>query len=146
MGPRMDRPHTRIASLLACMAVSAGLASSILAADPEHHKTHPAQANAHAAVPTAINLADLEQMALQGNPTLAQAAAAVDASRGKALQAGLCPNPTIGYRGENIGIEGTAGEFQGGFVQQTIVTAGKRRLSRGEKNPESCESELMVPG
>ena len=90
----------------------------------------------------ALALADLEQMALYGNPTLAQAAATVDASRGKALQAGLYPNPTIGYRGENIGIEGSAGEFQGGFVQQTIVTAGKLRLSRAKYTQEAYEAEI----
>jgi cobalt-zinc-cadmium efflux system outer membrane protein len=93
-----------------------------------------------------LTLADLEQMALQGNPTLAQAAAAVDASRGKALQAGLYPNPTVGYRGENIGIDGSAGEFQGGFVQQTIVTAGKLRLSRAKYNQEAYEAELLALG
>jgi cobalt-zinc-cadmium efflux system outer membrane protein len=92
----------------------------------------------------ALSLADLEQMALQGNPTLAQAAAAVDVSRGKALQAGLYPNPTIGYHGENIGIAGTAGEFQGGVVQQTIVTAGKLRLSRAKYNQEAYEAELLA--
>jgi cobalt-zinc-cadmium efflux system outer membrane protein len=94
----------------------------------------------------ALSLADLEQMALQGNPTLAQAAASVGASRGKALQAGLCPNPTIGYVGENIGIAGTAGEFQGGFVQQTIVTAGKLRLSRAKYKQEAYEAELLALG
>jgi cobalt-zinc-cadmium efflux system outer membrane protein len=91
-----------------------------------------------------LALADLEQMALQGNPTLAQAAAAVGVSRGKALQAGLYPNPTIGYRGENIGIAGSAGEFQGGFVQQTIVTAGKLRLSRAKYNQEAVEAEWLA--
>jgi cobalt-zinc-cadmium efflux system outer membrane protein len=85
-------------------------------------------------------------MALQGNPTLAQAAAAVDASRGKALQAGLYPNPTIGYAGEQIGIAGTAGELQGGFVQQTIVTAGKLRLSRAKYHQEAYEAELRALG
>jgi cobalt-zinc-cadmium efflux system outer membrane protein len=90
-----------------------------------------------------LTLPDLEQMALSGNPTLAQAAAAVEASRGKALQAGLYPNPTIGYAGEQIGIAGTAGELQGGFVQQTIVTAGKLRLSRAKYNQEAYEAELL---
>jgi outer membrane protein, heavy metal efflux system len=104
----------------------------------------PAAPGAPAA--TALGLADLERMALTGNPTLAQAAAAVGASRGKALQAGLCPNPTIGYRGENIGIAGSAGEFQGGFVQQTIVTAGKLRLSRAKYNQEAYEAELRALG
>jgi cobalt-zinc-cadmium efflux system outer membrane protein len=94
--------------------------------------------------PPALSLADLEQMALQGNPTLAQAAAAIDAARGKALQAGLCPNPTIGYRGDNIGIAGSAGEFQGGFVEQTIVTAGKLRLSRAKYNQQAYEAEIWA--
>jgi len=94
--------------------------------------------------PRTLSLADLERMALLGNPTLAQAAATVAASRGKALQAGLYPNPTIGYAGEQIGIAGTAGELQGGFVQQTIVTAGKLRLSRAKYNQEAREAELLV--
>src|SRR5207245_9595257 len=91
-----------------------------------------------------LNLADVDQMALKGNPTLTQAAAAVDASRGKALQAGLYPNPTIGYVGEQIGIAGTAGELQGAFVQQTIVTAGKLRLSRAKYNQEAFEAEIRA--
>src|SRR5437899_11465517 len=95
---------------------------------------------------TPLSLGELEQMALQGNPTLAQAAAAVDASRGKALQAGLYPNPTIGYVGEQIGIAGTAGELQGGFVQQTIVTAGKLRLSRAKYNQTAYEAETRAVG
>ncbi len=95
---------------------------------------------------TPLSLGDLEQMALQGNPTLAQAAAAVDASRGKALQAGLYPNPTIGYVGEQIGIAGTAGELQGAFVQQTIVTAGKLRLSRAKYNQEASEAKIRALG
>src|SRR5260370_29645590 len=95
---------------------------------------------------TSPSLGDLEQMALQGNPTLAQAAAAGDASRGKALQAGLYPNPTMGYAGEQIGIAGTAGELQGGFVQQTIITAGKLRLSRAKYNQQAYEAELRALG
>jgi cobalt-zinc-cadmium efflux system outer membrane protein len=83
-------------------------------------------------------------MALHGNPTLAQAAATVDASRGKAQQAGLYPNPTVGYTGDQIGAAGTAGELQGGFVQQTIVTAGKLRLSRAKYNQEAYEAELLA--
>src|SRR5262245_50743665 len=79
------------------------------------------------AEPPPVSLTDLEQMALQSNPTLAQAAAQIDASRGKALQAGLQPNPVAGYTAEQIGAQGTAGELQGGFIQQELVTAGKLR-------------------
>jgi cobalt-zinc-cadmium efflux system outer membrane protein len=96
--------------------------------------------------PAGLTLEALEQLALHGNPTLTQAAAAVDASRGKAVQAGLYPNPTVGYRGENINIAGSAGEFQGGFVQQTIVTAGKLRLSRAKYSQEAVEAEWLALG
>jgi cobalt-zinc-cadmium efflux system outer membrane protein len=75
---------------------------------------------------------------------LAQAAARIEMSRGKALQAGLYPNPTIGYSAEQIGAQGTAGEFQGGFIQQEIVTAGKLRLSRAKYQQEAYEAEVQA--
>ncbi len=129
--------------LLAAALAGAGSADEpSTPAAPPAHPTPPATS----AAPVPLTLLDLEQMALHDNPTLAQATTAVDASRAKALQAGLCPNPTIGYRGENIGIAGTAGEFQGGFVQQTIVTAGKLRLSRAKYNQEAYEAELLALG
>jgi cobalt-zinc-cadmium efflux system outer membrane protein len=93
-----------------------------------------------------MSLSELEKLALQRNPTLAQAAAAVAASRGKALQAGLYPNPTIGYDGDQIGASGTVGELQGGYVQQVIVTAGKLRLSRAKYKQEAYEAELLALG
>lgn len=91
-----------------------------------------------------MSLAELEQLALQRNPTLVQAAAIVGASRGKALQAGLYPNPTIGYDGDQINEDRQAGELQGGFVQQVIVTAGKLRLSRAKYNQEAYQAELLA--
>jgi cobalt-zinc-cadmium efflux system outer membrane protein len=93
-----------------------------------------------------LSLSDLEAIALQRNPTLAQAAAQVRASRGAALQAGLYPNPIVGYEAEQIGAAGTPGEFQGGFVQQTIVTAGKLRLSRAKYNQEAFEAGILAMG
>jgi len=86
-----------------------------------------------------LSLADLELLALQNNPTLVQAAMQVEASRAKSLQARLWPNPTVGYVGEQIGLKGTAGEFQGGFVQQEIITAFKRKLS-GEKYSQQART------
>jgi cobalt-zinc-cadmium efflux system outer membrane protein len=128
-----------------CLLVGLSLAGPTRWAAAQSPAAHsPPTTPASAA--TALTLADLEQLALQGNPTLAQAAAAVGASRGKALQAGLYPNPTIGYAGDQIGAAGTAGELQGGFVQQTIVTAGKLRLSRAKYNQETYEAELRALG
>ena len=71
-----------------------------------------------------LDLAALEQIALERNPTLVQAGAQVRISRGAALQAGLYPNPNVGYVADQIGIEGTAGELHGLFVEQEIVTGG----------------------
>src|SRR5262245_14573942 len=82
--------------------------------------------------PPSLTLPQLEALALQNNPTLAEAAAAIVHSRGMAQQAGLCPNPTVGYIGDLIGVSRTAGELQGVFIQQTIVTAGKLKLSRAK--------------
>ncbi len=80
----------------------------------------------------ALTLQDLEGMALANNPTLAQANAQIQGERGAAFQAGLPFNPVIGYTSEQIGVNGTAGELQGGYVSQEIVTGGKLRLSRAK--------------
>lgn len=91
-----------------------------------------------------ISLQALEEMALANNPTLVQAGAQVGISRGKALQAGLYPNPSVGYAAEQIGAEGTAGEFHGMFVEQQIITGGKLRLSRAKFSQEAHQAQLQV--
>ncbi len=78
----------------------------------------------------ALTLQDLAGMALANNPTLVQAHAQFQGEQGAAYQAGRWLNPIVGYTGEQIGVNGTAGETQGGFVSQEIVTGGKLRLSR----------------
>jgi cobalt-zinc-cadmium efflux system outer membrane protein len=90
----------------------------------------------------AITLAELEFLGLQHNPTLVQASMQIEAARAKALQARLWPNPTVGYVGDQIGQLGTAGEFQGGFVQQEIITAGKRRLSGAKYDQQAQTAEF----
>lgn len=77
-----------------------------------------------------LSLQTLEQLAKQHNPTLMQAVALVEGEKGIAMQAGLWPNPLLGYRGAQLGQKGTLGEFQGGFIQQKFITGGKLRLSR----------------
>ena len=77
----------------------------------------------------ALTLDDLERMAEENNPTLLQASMKVKAARGRYLQAGLYPNPAIGYAGADMGLEHTSGQ-QGGTVSQEIVTFGKLRLAQ----------------
>lgn len=90
-----------------------------------------------------IGLAALEQMALQCNPTLVQAGAKLEAARGRTLQAGLYPNPTVGYTSEEIGQRGTAGQ-QGLFVDQVIVTGRKLQLNRAKFSQEITQAEWQA--
>jgi outer membrane protein, heavy metal efflux system len=72
---------------------------------------------------------DLLALARIRNPDLAAAAARVGEARGRMVQAGLYPNPTVGYSANQINDgPGTAGQ-QGGFITQEFVTAGKLRIA-----------------
>src|SRR5262245_53736112 len=85
-----------------------------------HEETAPTPAG-----PT-VTLADLEQTALKNSPSVREAEAAVEAAEGRARQAGLYPNPTAGYTGEEIRSGPvTRGGQHGFFVEQTIPLGGK---------------------
>jgi cobalt-zinc-cadmium efflux system outer membrane protein len=143
-----------------------------------HHATEPAGAALPSAMPDPMSapatprtpspeggpaalpgLADFERLALARNPTLRQAAAQVEASRSRSFQAGLYPNPTVGYLQEQIGAFGevrpttngidasrksTPGELVGGFVQQEVVTGGKLRLSRAKYAEEATAARFQA--
>ncbi len=86
----------------------------------------------------AFCLADLESLALANNPTLVSASARVDAARGRWVQVGLYPNPSIGYQGVEIGNEGRAGQ-QGGYLETEVITGGKLKLNRAVVNQEIAQ-------
>jgi outer membrane protein, heavy metal efflux system len=75
-------------------------------------------------------LDQLERMALQANPTLAEAESQVRATEGKRLQSGLYPNPRVGFEGEELRGGAYGGGERGFFVAQPLVTAGKLGLNR----------------
>src|SRR5260370_18539169 len=75
-------------------------------------------------------LNDLEKMAGEHNPALAQAQREIEAARARTLQSGLYPNPTVGYRGDEIRGGSYGGGEQGFFVQQPIILGGKLALDR----------------
>ena len=77
----------------------------------------------------ALMLADLQQIALRTSPVIRQAHLDIASAHGAALQAGLYPNPTVGYEADTIGSGRTQGQ-QGGFVNQTVKTGGKLSLAR----------------
>jgi cobalt-zinc-cadmium efflux system outer membrane protein len=78
-----------------------------------------------------IRLEDLEAMAIQRNPTLAQADASIRAAEGRRRQAGLFPNPVAGYFLEEFAFRapGETAE-QGAFIEQTIPLGGKLSKAR----------------
>lgn len=87
------------------------------------------------ATPAVMRLDDFEEMAIAYNPTLVQAAGVVGVSRGRAWQAGLWPNPLIGYEASKLGaLNGSPGPpavgEQQAFIQQEIPSAARQRVSR----------------
>lgn len=137
----MPLPSPRRSFLLLLIACGVGWTVPLHAAEPPTEVLAPPPAPVNGDVTLALE--DLEQLALEGNPTLRQAAATLEAARGRAVQAGLYPNPTVGYTGEEIGSDGKAGE-QGIFVSQLIVTGGKLRLSRAAFQQEAVQGEWQA--
>lgn len=83
---------------------------------------------------------DFERLALQRNPAIAQAEAAIQAAAGRALQAGLKPNPVLGLNGEHVA-RVTGGGAIGPFLSQRFVTANKLGLSRSVARHEQTQAE-----
>jgi cobalt-zinc-cadmium efflux system outer membrane protein len=78
----------------------------------------------------ALKLGDLEQMALSRNPTFSQVNADARAAEGMKKQAGLYPNPTVGYYGDEIRGGSFRSGKEGAFINQTIVLGGKLGAAR----------------
>ena len=81
--------------------------------------------------------------------------------RGAALQAGLYPNPTIGFEEDTLGT-GTRPGYLGGFFNQVIKTGNKLQLQRavavmdlrnaeaglhaGQDRPDAQRPRRLFPG
>jgi cobalt-zinc-cadmium efflux system outer membrane protein len=98
---------------------------------------------APAPCPRALTLTDLENLALANNPTLASAAAQVLQQQGLTRQAGLYPNPTVGYLRTDPDQPGQS-QTSGVFLSQDIVTAGKRRLARAAGRQEIARADWQL--
>ena len=70
----------------------------------------------------------LHEMARANHPGLRGAAANVEAARGLMVQAGLPPNPSVGYQSDTVRTMNTNG-YHGAYLQQTIITARKLGLA-----------------
>lgn len=75
------------------------------------------------------SIAALQEFALQRHPALQLVDDLTDAERGVYIQAGLAPNPTLRYGGEEIGADGSAGKH-GVAIEQEFGGGARRRLAQ----------------
>ncbi len=92
-----------------------------------------------------LRLEELEAMAMQRNPTLAQAEASIQAAEGRRRQAGMFPNPVAGYFLEEFAFR-SPGETmeQGVFVEQTIPLGGKLSKARRVFTREKDQAVILA--
>ena len=128
LGPRATRKGAVIFTLCAFLIVAPISKRSAIASPPQ---TEPA-----------LRLEDLERMALQNNPTIGQAEAAIRAAEGRRAQAGLMPNPIIGYAGEELSVRafGQKSEHYV-FAEQEVPLGGKLKKSRDIFARESAQAQ-----
>jgi outer membrane protein, heavy metal efflux system len=102
----------------------------------------PSGENRQGAAGPTLRLEDFERLALQNNPTLRQAEAAVRAAEGRRVQAGLMPNPTVGYFGEEISTRAPGSLSEHGvFFEQEFPLGGKLSKSRRVFAEEKTQAE-----
>lgn len=75
-----------------------------------------------------LSLDDVIALALTHNPTIPQSRSLVHQQQGATLQAGLYPNPQVGYLRSDPDQPGKS-RSSGAFLSQEFVTAGKLRLA-----------------
>jgi cobalt-zinc-cadmium efflux system outer membrane protein len=90
-----------------------------------------------------LTLAELQRLGLSNSPRIKQAVAAVESARGQALQAGLPPNPNLGFEDDTFGTTGGAG-YVGGYMEQQFITGGKLRLQRAVAAMDLRNAEIAL--
>jgi len=91
----------------------------------------------------AFSLSDLEKIASDNNPTILQASAAINAAQGRAKQAGLLPNPVIGFEGAEWAFKAWDKKAEYfGFFEQTVPLGGKLKKARRIYQQEVKQAEI----
>ena len=90
-----------------------------------------------------VSLAELESIALNRNPELRQAGHAVEVASGRAVQAGLYPNPEVSIEGSQLGSpQAPGGTVKAPIFRQEIVLGGK--LSAGRQAAQCDASKARA--
>ena len=94
--------------------------------------------------PKGVGLTDLVTLAVEQNPRLARANLAIEAARGRHLQAGLYPNPEVAVNWDEIGDRTGNGIITAPKVSQTIVTGRKLTLAQAVAAREVDQAALEL--
>jgi cobalt-zinc-cadmium efflux system outer membrane protein len=92
----------------------------------------------------AMGLPDLIDLTLEHNPRLAEVSWSVDRARGRAIQAGLYPNPTLSITGNEISDRTGPAGIWAVYTEQEIVTANKLGLSQAAAFKEVDQADLAL--
>jgi cobalt-zinc-cadmium efflux system outer membrane protein len=90
-----------------------------------------------------LTLAELQSIGLSSSPLIKQAVARVESARATAFQAGLPPNPIVGFEDDTFGTTGGAG-YPGGFFDQLVITGGKLNLQRAVAAMDLRNAEVAL--
>lgn len=101
-------------------------------------------APAEVAHPVPVTMDDFVRLAVERNPRLARANFAIDAARGRYIQAGLYPNPELAVTWDEIGDRTGNGIITAPKVTQTIVTGKKLTLAQIVAGREVDQATLDV--
>jgi cobalt-zinc-cadmium efflux system outer membrane protein len=92
-------------------------------------------------------LGELQDLALRNNPAIRRAAAAADAAYGASVQAGLYPNPNVGWQADQMQPgnkpNNNMGQ-QGAYIQQLIKTCGKLSLAKAAAGMEYINAQVAL--
>jgi cobalt-zinc-cadmium efflux system outer membrane protein len=98
-----------------------------------------------APAPAQTGVDDLVALAVARNPRLAKATFAIDAARGRHIQAGLYPNPDLAINWDEIGDRtGPGGILTAPRLEQRIVTGRKLSLSQAVAAAEVDQATLSL--
>ncbi|MCI0643032.1 MAG: TolC family protein [Gemmataceae bacterium] len=122
-----------------------GIVRPLVAQTVGHHSTAPRAPVLSFAAIQPLTLSDLIHLALERNPRLAQAGYAVEGARGRAVQAGLYPNPTFSVTGDELGDrQEPGGIWTAPYVSQEFVTGRKLGLSKAAAGREVDQAALAL--
>ena len=133
LGCAQTRPSQRVAPRFAQQEQTQAVypvqqAGVVEAAQPQQLEELPRDASV-GHKDASLSIEQLQEIALHNNPSLSEAYARIQAVRGRWVQAGLMPNPIVGYSGQQLGSGGEA-EQHGVLIFQKFVRGRKLRLSR----------------